>query len=174
MPYFLKGKPMNKNDAQKMIEQLQAYWAEIEKPINVVKPDRPADMPKWGEAFFYLAVGCYTCQEIWSDTNVMHNEFYECGNCYLSLEAAEKAAAIQFATVRVLRKMRKLEGDFIADWDNASQMKCCIYFSRKKSDINICYLNGPFVKSSWYTTKDVCDYLIAHMQDDLKLMYEVE
>ena len=164
---------MNKLTALKAIEEATAYLKSLETPVTI---PQPADMPKAGEVYYWIRPdGEINFSSYFLITSEIDYKRYEYGNCYLTKEDAEKAAAKQLATMRVLRKLRELEGDFVADLSNIYQDKYSVYFDCSVNELLFSvFRTVMYAPADWYSTKEAYEYIIENMASDLKLMYGIK
>lgn len=162
---------MNKEQLEKDIAEMKARIASME--TELAKPKSKVFVPKAGHEYWYVSsygVG-YATQ--WASDN-LDNLRLACGNCYETKEAAQKATDKQFATVRVLNKLRELEGDWVADWNDSTQEKCTIYFNHVGEKFCVDWYKCQHAPKKWYTSKKASNWVIDNMDADLRLMFEVE
>lgn len=170
---------MNKEQLENDIAEMKARLASME--AELAKPKSKRFAPEYGQDYWYIGSdGSYYATR-W-DNDKVDNLRLACGNCYETKEAAQevfnnylKATDKQFATVRVLNKLRELEGDWVADWNDSSQEKYTICFSRKEKVFNIAFFRGDqYAPKEWYSTEAAWEWVINNMDADLRLMFEVE
>jgi hypothetical protein len=160
---------MNKQDAVKQLALLQAEVDKlksiIDKPCSKVWEPSKKDLG-------YIVVGN---GDIQASANMdVSKVFFELGNCYPSKELAEKAIAKQKALVRVTNKLRELEGDWEPNWKNSSQGKYTIIFHHSRK---VFFSDNNYIlqcQGKIYSTKNACDWIIDNMQDDLKLIMDIQ
>lgn len=164
---------MNKEQLEKDIAEMKARLASME--AELAKPVKSKVFaPEYGQDYWYIGSdGSYYATR-W-DNDKVDNLRLACGNVYETRESAEKARGKQLATVRVLNKLRDLEGDWVADWNDSTQRKHTTCFSRKEKVFNIAFFRGDqYAPKEWYSTEAAWEWVIDNMDADLRLMFEVE
>lgn len=162
---------MNKEQLENDIAEMKARLASME--AELAKPKSKRFAPEYGQDYWYIGSdGSYYATR-W-DNDKVDNLRLACGNCYETKEAAQKATDKQFATVRVLNKLRELEGDWVADWNDSSQEKYTICFDYgNKIFRTYFWWSNQWSPKEWYSTGKAWQWVINNMDADLRLMFGV-
>jgi len=97
------------------------------------------------------------------------------GGAYHTQAEAIKARDKQLATVRVLNKLRELEGDWCADWNDKIQAKCFFFYDPVTTKVGLDYRHDIiFMDPQFYSSETAWQWVIENMYADLKLMWDIE
>ena len=133
-------------------------------------------MPNDGDKYYTYMVGfnnpiiVYT----WTDGELDRSR-HAYNNVFKTKELAEKARDQRLAQIRVLDRLRELEGDFIADWNDKYQNKYIISYSHhpdlSTAPFSIHHCSTlQYAPNEWCSTKEAWQQVIYEMEDDVKLM----
>lgn len=167
----VKVESLNRNSRGKIAVEVSV--AELEAlgfTRTVVKPGKPVD----GEEYYYIDECGYCDSEVYGGDNEDDARWYM-GNCYKTVAEAIKARDKQIATVKVLRRLRELESDWVADWDNGKQEKWSVLFNHNTENLSwfiSCHI--AYCPLGWYSTKEAWEQVIEELEQDVKLMMGVE
>jgi len=131
---------------------------------------------KEGENVYILEgnghIGCYLFNNIHSEYIKSH--IFQ-GNAFKTREEAEKEHNYIAAKFRLNSKMRELEWSWKANWNDASQNKCCFYYSYRDSSILFDDIAMIKFLDDWrYSNKETIKWVIENMQDDIKTVLGVK
>lgn len=148
-------------------EALKEAKAELEKAKNTTSRYRAKNCDR----YWYLTRGCRV-DTLLENGDPLDSALHEAGNYYKTEEEAEKARDRQLATVRVLDKLRELEGDYKFSKGTAHYN----YYSGFDPDLDVyvswsASLDKPI---EWYSTEEAWEYVIDNMEPDLRLMLGLE
>lgn len=163
------NKAQLENDIKEMEARLASMKAVLGKPVK-----SKVFVPEIGQTYWWLSSSGTLSRFVFDDdeSDKLHLAL---GNVYETEAEAEKAIEKKLATVRVLNKLRELEGDLVADWNDVFSRKYHICYNHLElklqiGDAQFCQTN----EQNSYSTKEACQWVIDNMQDDLKLMFGVE
>ena len=96
---------------------------------------------------------------------------YHIGNYYETEEEAKKEAERQLATFRIINKLRELEGDWKADWNNGGQPKYIIFKEHNNKQLKpVSSWSCQNMHNSFYSTKKAWEQVIRENGFDIELM----
>lgn len=165
---------MNKQQLKQDIESMKQRLASMEAELN--KPTGTIFIPENGKRYYYIDyTGCVLFLYYTLLNNSCHKSMFDFGNLYCTEEEATKARDKKLAYVRVTRKLRELEGDWVPDWSDDWIDKFRVSYNSRKRAFYI-EANAYIVETdkAMYSTKEACQWVIDNMADDLKLIFEVE
>jgi len=97
------------------------------------------------------------------------------GNVFETEEEITQLVDKRQATTRVLNKLRELEGDWEADWNDQHQEKCLIAYTPRTKNM---FIAADYLHTSspieYHSTKEAWEYVMDNMREDLKLMFGIE
>ncbi len=158
---------MNKQDAQKEIDEIKARLEKLQEIVNA--PDFP-------EVFHgrYLAPSDNKCLVVYSDGVAAHGHETDAertafGTAFATKEAAEQHAKHLLLMQEARVAMAKDWQGFEVKWpDNGSQPKWCIDFYKGKAGID---KYRDTYHPIHFRTESACrEFLARYSQEDLKLM----
>ena len=161
---------MDKKQLQQSIDKMKKELAEMEAKLK--QPERKYPVPVVDEVGYIITGegGVTKC-----DYLPLSNEYFEGGNWYSTREEAQKAMEKRKAYWRVVRALRDHEGDWVANWSNPDRVKWSINYNH----VADCF--APFsgwghqvADSNLYSTREACQWVIANMKDNLRLIYDVK
>jgi hypothetical protein len=161
---------MNKEQLQQDIEALREKLTSMEATLN--KVDKA--FPQVGDKYRYIL----SDGRIASDTYVGSTEDKEriaMGNFYQTKAEAEKSRDKQLAKVRVIRKLRELDGDLEVDFSDSRQEKYYVGWRSTTKSLFLYYcvhVQGA-EKELYSTKKEAWEWVIDNMADDVELMLGV-
>lgn len=131
-------------------------------------------VPEVEQAYWYLDE-CGAVDRAQWDNHRLDKKILAFGNIYLTESEAIKAQQQRLAEVRVITRLRELDGGFVADWGDRNQNKCCVYFDHQDGTLNtvsraVLHHTPPH----WVSTLDTWNQVIQEMPEDTKLMMGVE
>ncbi len=109
------------------------------------------------------------------DSKIMPDVIQQ-GNVFKTKIEAEKERAYRVAKFRLNTKMRELEGDWKADWDDTSQCKYFFSYNYKTGCVTMTnsYRSTRSLENWRYSKKEVIDWIVKTMADDIKTILGVE
>lgn len=163
---------MNKLQLENDIAEMKARLASME--AELAKPKSKRFAPKIEQEYWCMGSDGKEYITLWGNDELDISRLAY-GNVYETREAAGKARDKQLATVRVLNKLRELEGDWVADWDDSNQVKNSIWFYHPLKKFHTTrWQTSQFSPKEWFSTEEACQWVIDNMDADLRLMFEVE
>lgn len=159
-----------KTDKTKLLQDIEAMkekLASMEKELN--KPEVFKHFPSKGEVYyFYTSLG-----SIYSNNSSSNNLKV---NAYRTEKEAQKAYNKAVAVEKVKRKLLELQGDWKPDWTNEKEEKYYIQYGYNgRSFISICWYTTQHAASIPYIkSEEVVNTILNEMEDELKLIYEID
>ena len=148
------------------VAQLEAELAKLKANMNKPTPF----IPKINERYWCVISEGSVAYFLYSG-HKSDQDRLDFGNVYRTKHEAQKVADQRLAEVRVLRKLREYEGDWVADWSNTCQKKYHPYIIHKSKTIQSAYaLSSQHAPSNLYSTEKVWNRIIAEMTEDVKTM----
>jgi len=130
---------------------------------------------KYGDPFWVLRTSGGIRKLTFIAENKNYHNHIEQGNAFKTKEEAEKEREYRQAKFRLNAKMRELEGDWKADWDNYSQNKYCFYCNTRDNSVNSDAFAMAKMLEDWrFSNKETIEWAIENMQDDIKTILGVE
>ena len=129
-------------------------------------------MPELNERYFIVSTEAAVEECKWTDHWADLGRL-SLGNCFRSVGDAEQSLCRSKATVRVLNKLRELEGDWVADWASKQVKWICCYVHSSTKFIVVDYSDLQIGRADWYSTKEAWEHVIENMESDVKLMMGV-
>lgn len=121
------NKAQLENDIKEMEARLASMKAELGKPVK-----SKVFVPEIYQKYWWITGSGNTCLSEFND-DANDKLRLALGNVYETETEAEKAREKKLATVRVLNKLRELEGDWVADWNDFSSRKYYIRYKYEKN-----------------------------------------
>ena len=130
--------------------------------------------PKLGEDYFYWWGDGTITETSWRDNDTNEGRM-AMGNVSKTVEEAKKAVAKRQATVRVLNKLRELEGDWVADWGDDRASNYIAAYDNVDGTLNLFrYATNIAAPIELFSSKSAWDHVIENMESDVKLMMGVD
>jgi len=168
-----KGSEMDKKQLQQDIDSMRVKLTEMEATLNAPE-NKGVWKPVTDDPVHCIGIfgDVYEVPWIGHPTDLM---LLAIGNVYRTQEVAELARDKRLAYVRVTNKLRELEGDWVADFENTREEKWCAEYDHeiKKFSIDYNYALQTAI-ADLYSTEDAWEWVIDNMVDDLKLIYGVK
>jgi len=168
---FTKGDlEMNKQQLQQDIDALRGKLSEMEAKLK--EPESKLWKPAIGDKYYFSRGDGSIDLFGWGD-DTFDIKVLSMGNIFRTREEAEQARDKRLAFVRVTNKLREIEGDWVADFEGRN-MKFFPYYRHdcKKWRSNFT-VDSVFTLPELYSTEEAWQWVIANMEDDLKLIYGV-
>ena len=131
-------------------------------------------LPEDGQEFFFINARGEVSYDVWTNHEIDLQKAIM-GNRFINRATADKAVAKRQATVRVLNKLRELEGDWVADWGDSNQLKHgvrydfedkCFYHEALSTNID-----RP---AEWFSITIAWRHVLDNMESDVKLMMGID
>jgi len=161
---------MNKKEAQKQYDEVQAKLVKLKAIIDA--PDKTDSWPQKGDRVYgLLADGCISKYTFDGCDSLL--AYLAMGSLYRTRAEAEAARDKQQATVRVQDKLKELQGDWVADWNDPKQNRHFVFYNHH---IAKCFVSCRTYNQhhNIYSTKEACEWVLENMEADVKLMLGVE
>ena len=158
-------------DKTKLLQDIKAMkekLASMEEELN--KPELYKHFPSKGEVYyFYTSSKGAICSNTASDNNLKVN-------AYRTEKEAEKAYNKAVALEKVKRRILELQGDWKPDWTDKDEEKFYIQYGHNgRSFISICWYTTQHAASIPYIkSEEVINTIINEMEDELKLIFEIQ
>jgi hypothetical protein len=130
--------------------------------------------PEEGDEYWYMSDGGRSPAH-WDDGST-DNGRYITGNVFPTQEAAQKEIEKRKAIHRVKEYIAKEFGEFEPDWENRGQRKFQLDYgySSKSMLIEWHVMKKVYSPFGYLRNGEHCEQLITDMEDDLKIIFEVE
>lgn len=160
-------KTIKLNNVEVSVAELEALgWTPPE-----VKENKGRFIPKDGQQFWVIGFS----GDVFQMSNTGHPDAIALGNCYKTEEEAILTRGKQLAKIRIFDKLRELEGDWEADWSDTNQDKYSAYYDHCDNMFKAVYhYRCQDRGQEWYSTDQAWDWVIKNMEDDLKLIFDIE
>jgi len=136
----------------------------------MVKNINPPTIPK---QIIIIASGAVNSVKF--DNDDFDQNTVEMGSAYHTQAEALKARDKQLATVRVLNKLRELEGDWVVEWDNPNQFKYRFFYQPFDQKVGIDHSRTTIsIDPQFYSSESAWQWVLENMYADLKLMWGIE
>ncbi len=162
---------MNKAQLTKDIEEMKQRLASME--AELAKTESKVWEPKDGEEVYLFSGYGGISKSVYIKEFLEH--YWLIGNVFRTEAEAIKERDKRLATMRVIRKLRELEGYWEADWKSDTQSKVKITYDHQESIFE--FEKHEFYQDSdksLYSTKEACLWVIDNMADDLRVMFDCE
>ena len=104
--------------------------------------------------------------------NNVDEHYLAIGNVFKTAQEATDYKNRLYATQRVLLKLRELEGDWKADWNDRNQSKYTICIEHDINSLRVaCWITDRHSPLSWYSTQEAWEFVIENMEADVLLMF---
>ena len=157
------------------LAEVKAALARVEEKLNKSNTVSKVFVPKEGESYWgWNPLSNMVYSHKWCGHNSEALVMLHRGQVFRTESEAKAALNKQLATVRVLNKLRELEGDWVADWNDRDKEKFSVFcdYEGKGFLINVHYTMCAR-PSEWYSTKEAWQWVIDNMADDLKLAWGI-
>jgi len=150
----------------------QAQLDEHKAMIQLLK-DKPSKVcQRVANGSKYWRIDPYGSVVSWSDKrDATDNYSFLSGNYYYSEQEAQKALNKQLATMRIFDKLRELEGDWEADWNDNSHKYTYFVKLGNVNTTSWCQRRSSN-DLRWYSSEKAIDWVFENMMPDLRLAWE--
>ena len=157
---------IDKNKLLQDIEEMKEKLAAMEEQLN--KPDEYKHFPSKGDEYYYYTSIGTLCSNTAGDDELRVN-------VYKTEEEADKAYNKAVAVEKIKRRIVELQGDWKPDFNDDSS-KYIIFYNynntRFESSIHSKVKFSsliPYIK-----TRDITETIINEMEDELKLIFDIQ
>lgn len=151
----------------KMVEEEGYTVSKAEKELSKVY------LPEVDEQYYTISTLEVCLTQRWSNSELDEHRLAS-GNCFRTAQEAENYKALTYATTRVINRLRELEGDWVADWDDHRQGKYKAQYNYDTDRLETSY--SFHIKSpplGRHSSIEAWESVIEEMPEDVKLMLGV-
>lgn len=159
-----------KIDKTKLLQDIEAMkekLASMEEELN--KPDEFKHFPSNGDTYYYYTPMGTVCRMVASNDKLRFDVFKtekEAQNAY------NKAIALE----KIKRRIIELQGDWKPNWKDFSESKYFIILDNEYNlfiYIDVQFSNHPILMP-YIKTQNIVQTIINEMEDELKLIFEIQ
>lgn len=167
------GNNMNKEQLQQSIEKIEKELAEMKANLN--KADGNVGIPRDYDRYWFVISGGEIHVNHWNRAgDCVDNYRLSTGNVYKTEKNALEARDRRLATMRVLKKLRELEGYYTPKFDDKTRNYSCYYSWYFKGLYIDVWSSKQQLPIEWYSTQEAWEWVISNMESDVKLMLGVQ